>query len=64
MEDVKVTVGCMVFVVFGLMVLAVSVLIGHFFGFSIGLATLLVLVATLVFWLACAYYKSAGGDAE
>lgn len=64
MEDVKVTVGCMVFVVFGLMVLAVSVLIGHFFGFSIGLATLLVLVATLVLWLACAYYKSAGGDAE
>lgn len=64
MKNVDATVGCMVVVVFGLLALAVSVLIGHFFGFSIGLATLLVLVATLVFWLACAYYKSAGGDAE
>lgn len=59
MDDTRVTVGCMVCIFFGLMMLAMSAIIGHFFGFAIGLAALLVSVAFFVLWLACAYYASS-----
>ena len=59
-DDVKQTVGCMIVIVLFLLVLAAGVLIGHFFGIAFGLATLLILIAALMFWLACAYYKSEG----
>ena len=59
-DDVKQTVGCMIVIVLFLLVLAACVLIGHFFGIAFGLATLLILIAALMFWLACAYYKSEG----
>lgn len=59
MDDMRKTVGCMVYIFFGLMMFATSVIIGHFFGFAIGLAALLVSVAFFVLWLACAYYASS-----
>ena len=63
MDDVKVTVGCMVVIVIIMLELAACVIIGHFFGYAIGLAVLLFLTALLLLWLACAYYKT-GGDAS
>ena len=57
-DDVKLTTGCLVYGAIALVFLAASVLVGRFFGFAIGLAALLVLVATFLFWLACAYYKT------
>lgn len=59
MDDTRVTVGCMVCIFFGLVGLAVSVLISHFFGLAIGLASFLVIAAFFVLWLACAYYASS-----
>lgn len=58
MDDVNQTVGCMVYIVIVLLTIAAAVIVGHFFGFAIGLASMLVLSAAFLLWLACAYYKS------
>lgn len=62
-DDVAQTVGCLVYTVMLLLAIAACVVIARFFGFAIGLAVFLVLLAVFLLWLACAYYK-ANKDAE
>lgn len=63
MDEDKQVAGCMVFVVIVMVVLAASVLVGHFFGLDIGLVTLLLIMAIFLFWMACVAYKN-DGDAK
>ena len=60
MDEDKQVVGCMVFVVIVMVALAASVLVGHFFGLDIGLVTLLLIMAIVLFWMACVAYKNDG----
>lgn len=53
MCDARLAVGCMVVMTMALIALSVSVVVGHFFGFDLGLATFLVLAAAFVMLYIC-----------
>lgn len=58
MNDVKETVGCMFAIALLLLAVAAGLIIGNFFGFAIGMAVTLAVIAVFVLWLAISYYRS------
>ncbi len=64
MEDEnKQTVGCVIAIAFLLLMLAVSVIVSHFFGLAFGFAAWLVQVAAYLLMCVYTYQKGKGEDA-
>jgi len=52
--------NCLLTIATWLLMIAVAVLVGHFFGVAIGIVTLLVIMAVYLVACVVAYYKSEG----